>query len=183
MIGWIVLVPAWLAAAFLQRSPRFLLAMMVVVWVADTAAYFAGHRFGRRELAPQISPGKTWEGVLGAFAAVLVYGFAASFILLQPPANTFDRVAMVVFVAAMTVLGIVGDLFESWIKRGAGAKDSGSLLPATAACSTELTALRQRCRSQRFTIYRRWVERETPCNPRIHRQYRRQHARCGGSPF
>lgn len=129
IVGWIVLVPAWLAAAFLQRSPRFLLAMMLVVWVADTAAYFAGHRFGRRKLAPQISPGKTWEGVLGAFAAVLVYGFAASFILLQPPANTFDRVAMLVFVAAMTVLGIVGDLFESWIKRGAGAKDSGSLLP------------------------------------------------------
>ncbi len=64
-VGWIVLVPTWLAAAFLQRSPWLLLAMLLVVWVADTAAYFAGRRFGRRKLAPQISPGKTWEGVIG----------------------------------------------------------------------------------------------------------------------
>lgn len=127
-VGWIVLVPAWLAAAFLQRSPWLLLAMLLVVWIADTAAYFAGRRFGRRKLAPQISPGKTWEGVMGAFAAVLIFGFAASFVL-QPSANAFDRLVMIIFVAAMTVLSIVGDLFESWIKRGAGAKDSGSLLP------------------------------------------------------
>ena len=128
MVGWIVLVPAWLAAAFLQRAPWLLLAMLLVVWVADTAAYFAGRFFGRRKLAPQISPGKTWEGVIGAFAAVLIYGFCASFVL-QPSANGFDRLATIVFVAAMTVLSIVGDLFESWIKRVAGAKDSGGLLP------------------------------------------------------
>ena len=128
IVGWIVLVPAWLAAAFLQRSPWILLAMLLVVWVADIAAYFAGHRFGRRKLAPQISPGKTWEGVIGAFIAVLAYGFLASFVL-QSSANVFDRLAMLVFVAAMTVLGIVGDLFESWIKRGAGMKDSGNMLP------------------------------------------------------
>ena len=128
MVGWIVLVPAWLAAAVLQRSPWLLLAMLLVVWVADTAAYFAGRSFGRRKLAPQISPGKTWEGVIGAFAAVLIYGFVASFVL-QPSANVFDRMVTIIFVAAMTVLSIVGDLFESWIKRGAGAKDSGGLLP------------------------------------------------------
>jgi phosphatidate cytidylyltransferase len=127
-VGWIVLVPAWLAAVFLQRSPWLLLAMLLVVWVADTAAYFAGRSFGRHKLAPQISPGKTWEGVIGAFAAVVIYGFAASFVL-QPSANVFDRLVTIAFVAAMTVLSIVGDLFESWIKRGAGAKDSGNLLP------------------------------------------------------
>lgn len=127
-VGWIVLVPAWLAAVFLQRSPWLLLAMLFVVWIADTAAYFCGRRFGRRKLAPQISPGKTWEGVAGAFVAVLVYGFAVSFAL-QPSANAYDRIVLLTFILALTVLSIVGDLFESWIKRVAGAKDSGNLLP------------------------------------------------------
>jgi phosphatidate cytidylyltransferase len=128
VVGWIVLVPAWLAIVSLQNAPRLLLAALLAVWIADIAAYFAGRRFGRRKLAPQISPGKTWEGVAGAFAAVLIYALLASFVL-QSPANIYDRVGMLVFFAALTVLGIVGDLFESWIKRGAGAKDSGNLLP------------------------------------------------------
>lgn len=127
-VGWMVLVPAWLAAVFLQRSPWLLLAMLLAVWIADTAAYFAGRRFGRRKLAPQISPGKTWEGVIGAFVAVLIYGFAVSFVL-QPSATFNARLVTMIFVCALTVLGMVGDLFESWIKRGAGVKDSGSLLP------------------------------------------------------
>jgi phosphatidate cytidylyltransferase len=126
--GWIVLVPAWLAAAFLQKMPWLLLAMLLVVWIADTAAYFAGRRFGRHKLAPQISPGKTWEGVVGAIVAVLAYGVALGFAL-QPSANVYDRLTMLIFLVALTLLGIVGDLFESWIKRGAGAKDSGNLLP------------------------------------------------------
>ena len=127
-VGWIVLVPAWLAAVFLQRLPWLLLAMLLVVWIADTAAYFAGRSFGRRKLAPQISPGKTWEGVIGAFIGVMIYGMVVSFVL-QPSANPYDRLVTMIFVSALTVLSIVGDLFESWIKRGAGAKDSGSLLP------------------------------------------------------
>lgn len=127
-VGWIVLVPAWLAIVSLQKSAGLLLTVLLTVWIADIAAYFAGRRFGRRKLAPQISPGKTWEGVIGAFVAVLIYGFAVSFVL-QPSANPYDRLVTMIFVSALTVLGIVGDLFESWIKRGAGAKDSGSLLP------------------------------------------------------
>ena len=127
-VGWMVLVPAWLAAVHLQRLPWLLLAVLLVVWVADIAAYFAGRRFGRRKLAPQISPGKTWEGVIGAFVAVLIYGSVASFVL-QPSANIHDRLVTLIFVAALTVLSMAGDLFESWIKRGAGVKDSGSLLP------------------------------------------------------
>jgi len=127
-VGWMVLVPAWLAIVSLQKSAQLLLAVLLAVWIADIAAYFAGRSFGRRKLAPQISPGKTWEGVIGAFAAVLIYGFVASFVL-QPSANFYDRLIMMVFVSALTVLSIVGDLFESWIKRVAGAKDSGALLP------------------------------------------------------
>ena len=128
VVGWIVLVPAWLAIVSLQTAPRFLLAALVAVWIADIAAYFAGRRFGRRKLAPQISPGKTWEGVAGAFAAVAVYALLVSFVL-QPSASFYDRTGLLIFFLALTVLGIVGDLFESWIKRGAGAKDSGNLLP------------------------------------------------------
>jgi phosphatidate cytidylyltransferase len=127
-VGWIVLVPAWLAIVSLQKSADLLLAVLLTVWIADIAAYFTGRRFGCHKLAPQISPGKTWEGVIGAFVAVLIYGFVASFVL-QPSANIYDRMFMLIFVSALTVLSIVGDLFESWIKRGAGAKDSGSLLP------------------------------------------------------
>ena len=128
VVGWIVLVPAWLAIVALQNAPRFLLAALFAVWIADIAAYFAGRRFGRRKLAPQISPGKTWEGVAGAFAAVVIYALLAGFVL-QPSAGLSDRARMLIFFLALTVLGIVGDLFESWIKRGAGAKDSGNLLP------------------------------------------------------
>jgi phosphatidate cytidylyltransferase len=126
--GWIVLVPAWLAVVRLQQSAWLLLVVLGVVWIADTAAYFAGHRFGRNKLAPQISPGKTWEGVIGAYIAVLAYALAASLIL-QPSANGYDRLAVLLFACVLTAFGIVGDLFESWIKRQAGAKDSGQLLP------------------------------------------------------
>ena len=128
VVGWLILVPAWVAFVFLQRSPWMLLAIVLIIWIADIAAYFAGRRFGRHKLAPQISPGKTWEGVVGAFIAVIVYGFGVSFLVL-PQANAYDRIVMLIFVCALTVLGIVGDLFESWIKRTAGAKDSGNLLP------------------------------------------------------
>jgi phosphatidate cytidylyltransferase len=126
--GWIVLVPAWLAVVRLQQSAWLLLVVLGVVWIADTAAYFAGHRFGRNKLAPQISPGKTWEGVIGAYIAVLGYALAASLIL-QPSANGYDHLAVLLFACVLTAFGIVGDLFESWIKRQAGAKDSGQLLP------------------------------------------------------
>lgn len=126
--GWIVLVPAWLALAALQRSATLLLAVLVIIWIADTAAYFAGHRFGRHKLAPLISPGKTWEGVIGAFAAVAVYAMFLS-MLLEPKANIVDRLSLLLFACVMTTFGIAGDLFESWIKRQAGTKDSGQLLP------------------------------------------------------
>jgi len=126
--GWIMLVPAWLAVVRLQQSASLLLVVFGAVWIADTAAYIAGHRFGRNKLAPQISPGKTWEGVIGAYIAVLAYALAASLIL-QPSAKGYDRLAVLLFACMLTAFGIVGDLFESWIKRQAGAKDSGQLLP------------------------------------------------------
>jgi phosphatidate cytidylyltransferase len=77
VVGWLVLIAAWVALVELQaRSPWLALAAMAMVWVADIAAYFAGRAFGRRKLAPSISPGKTWEGVFGALAAVALYALA-----------------------------------------------------------------------------------------------------------
>lgn len=125
--GLVVLLPAWLALARLQADPAALLQILGVIWVADTAAYAVGRRWGRHKLAPTISPGKTWEGVGGAAAAVAVYygllsasGWASSW------AHGWSGGLLVACVAAIS---IVGDLLESWVKRRAGVKDSGALLP------------------------------------------------------
>lgn len=128
LAGWLLIVPAWLAMVLLQGSPMLLLILLLMVWIADSAAYFAGRRFGRHKLAPHISPGKTWEGVIGAALALLAYGFAISFVL-QREGSFYDRTGLLVFIMVLLVFSIVGDLFESWIKRQTGAKDSGDLLP------------------------------------------------------
>ena len=128
MAGWLTLVPATLALVELQARPAQLLLLLGIVWIADTAAYLAGRRFGRHRLAPTVSPGKTWEGVAGAGIAVAVYyGLAyASGLPLDAPWSPATGWLLFLTVFAMS---IEGDLFESWIKRTAGVKDSGSLLP------------------------------------------------------
>ena len=122
--GWMVLVPAWLALARLQAEPERLLALLGVVWIADTAAFLAGRAWGRHRLAPAISPAKSWEGVAGACAAVAVYYVALS--IFTPEWRGWSGG---VLFAGVTVMSVVGDLYESWIKRQAGVKDSGALLP------------------------------------------------------
>lgn len=126
--GVIVLVTAWYALYLLQANAPRLLVLLGVVWMADTAAYFAGRRFGRRKLAPDISPGKTWEGVLGAVAGVGVY-YGALWWAWAPDFLAGNRALDLVLVVGMLALSIEGDLFESWLKRRAGVKDSGTLLP------------------------------------------------------
>jgi phosphatidate cytidylyltransferase len=123
--GWVVIVPAWLALSRLQSDPRFLLTILGVIWLADTAAYVVGRRWGRRKLAPRISPGKTWEGLAGAGAAVAVYYVA----LLIAASGGWASAGGAVLFGAVAVMGVVGDLFESWVKRQAAVKDSGGLLP------------------------------------------------------
>jgi phosphatidate cytidylyltransferase len=125
--GWMVLVPAWLAVARLQAEPERLLAILGVVWIADTAAYLAGRAWGRHRLAPRVSPAKTWEGVAGACAAVAVYYVALS--IFVPDGHWWRGWSGAVLFAGITLMSIVGDLYESWIKRQAGVKDSGALLP------------------------------------------------------
>ena len=146
--GWIVAWPAWLAFVVLRdTSPWLLLALAALVWVADIAAYFSGKRFGRRKLAPAVSPSKTWEGVHGALAGVLAYG-----VVLCAVADRYDTAFSKIFepawgvpaIGAMLVLtgvSIVGDLFESWMKRGAGLKDSSGLLPGHGGILDRIDAL------------------------------------------
>jgi phosphatidate cytidylyltransferase len=120
--GFAVLMPAALAMTAL--APLEVLLVLVLVWIADTAAYFAGRAWGKRRLAPAISPGKSWEGVAGGLIGAALYAIII--------ASITERGAWLALVATAVLLGmvgIVGDLFESAAKRQAGVKDSGNLLP------------------------------------------------------
>jgi phosphatidate cytidylyltransferase len=121
--GFLVLLPTWLALTHLRSiHPYLLLALVMTVWIADSAAYFAGKAFGRHKLVPEISPGKTWEGVGGALVAVALYGFVLCKLL------GFDY-WLIPGLWMLTIMSIIGDLFESLLKRNVGIKDSGSILP------------------------------------------------------
>jgi phosphatidate cytidylyltransferase len=112
----------------MQLEPVLLLLFLGAVWIADTAAYFTGRRFGKRKLAPRISPGKTIEGLVGAYVGVLIY-ITIVLRVYMPEAQLANYVSLWVFGFIVTSLSVEGDLFESWFKRQAGAKDSGDLLP------------------------------------------------------
>lgn len=129
VVGLVVLVPTALALAYLRlQGVGVLLFSMALIWVADIGAYFCGRAFGRNKLAPAISPGKTWEGAMGGGVAVLVLGSAVLFSQ-GYVAGVGHGVLAVVLLIALTAFSIMGDLFESLIKRQAGFKDSSQLLP------------------------------------------------------
>ncbi|MFP5403089.1 MAG: phosphatidate cytidylyltransferase [Gammaproteobacteria bacterium] len=136
LVGAVVLLPTWAALLELHaRGPAVLLGIMAIVWIADSAAYFAGRRFGRHKLAPAISPGKTWEGVAGALVALALY---AALIGAYAGLPLLSLLAML---AGLLYLSILGDLFESWIKRVSGMKDSGTLLPGHGGVLDRIDAL------------------------------------------
>lgn len=125
--GAAVLVPAWLALGVLQDAePEAALMLFLLIWAADTGAYFAGRRWGRRRLAPAISPGKTLEGVAGGAAATVAVALGFAVYWGVGPAVGTGLIAWSVFVV---LVSISGDLFESNWKRLASLKDSGGLLP------------------------------------------------------
>lgn len=127
LTGLIVLIPTWLALVQLRiPGPGILLALFAVVWMADVAAYFSGKRFGRNKLAPNISPGKTWEGAIGAVIGVVIYGICIRFATGYAPMPLLPWVIALVFI---TAISIIGDLYESMLKRQAGIKDSSNVLP------------------------------------------------------
>lgn len=130
-LGLVLIVAAWAALVALHaRGPWLLVGVMALAWVADIAAYAAGRACGRHKLAPSISPGKTWEGVAGAVAGVLAYGAAAAAAAgLLADSSALRLLGAALLLVLFTAISVVGDLFESLIKRQAGVKDSSNLLP------------------------------------------------------
>ena len=124
LLGLLLMASIWLALICAKGAdPWLLLALLATIWIADSAAYFTGKNFGKHKLAPSISPGKTWEGVLGALIAVTIFG---AILYLG-----FNVKTLAIFPALwiVTSFGVIGDLFESMLKRQANLKDSGNLLP------------------------------------------------------
>ena len=152
VIGLVLLWTAWLALTLAKTiGINFILSVFCLVWVADISAYFGGKAFGKRKLAPAISPGKSWAGVWSGMAGALLLAACWCWLdaSLHPvSASLYTRVAMrfgviglglaVMFLAAMSV---VGDLFESLVKRAAGAKDSSGLLPGHGGVLDRIDAL------------------------------------------
>ncbi|HEX4267821.1 MAG TPA: phosphatidate cytidylyltransferase [Steroidobacteraceae bacterium] len=127
LAGLLSLVPAWLALTHLRyvtpHGSEWVLFSLVLVWMADIGAYFFGRRFGRRRLAPAVSPGKTWEGALGGLVASGIVAVAGG-AWFRLPLQQFLLLCL-----AAVAFSIVGDLTESLLKRFAGMKDSGTLFP------------------------------------------------------
>jgi phosphatidate cytidylyltransferase len=155
MIGFVVLAAAWLAVAQARHvGINFLLSILALVWTADICAYFAGRAFGGRvmpgKLAPSISPGKTWEGVWGGMAGVLVLALAWSWLDKVLSATTpslygellaGQRWTMLLAIMGLAAMSVVGDLIESLLKRSAQVKDSSQLLPGHGGVLDRIDAL------------------------------------------
>ena len=148
--GWIVVFPTWLAFLILHdQSPWLFLSFAFIVWVADVFAYFVGKAIGKQKLAPSISPGKTVQGALGGMAGVALYFFVWKMLAEQSVsrgetwANQLLSHGLWVlgFFVLLGVLSVIGDLFESWMKRGAGMKDSSGLLPGHGGFLDRIDAL------------------------------------------
>ena len=127
LMGVFVLVPAWAGLFLLKEAGWFwLLYVLLIAWVADIGAYFAGRKWGKRKLAPKVSPGKSWEGVLGGLAGTSLLALAVGLGREMPASQIFMLIALTLVV---TLVSVLGDLTESMIKREAGMKDSSNLLP------------------------------------------------------
>lgn len=155
-LGPVLLGAAWLAIAQARAiGVNFVLSMLALVWAADIAAYLFGKLFGRRKLAPTISPGKSWEGAIGGFGGVVLlaclwmqadlrFGFdgPSLYSLLLASLGWGGLMAWLVL---LTALSVVGDLFESLVKRAAGVKDSSGLLPGHGGVLDRIDALLPVC--------------------------------------
>jgi phosphatidate cytidylyltransferase len=133
-LGVLLILAAMQAFVFMQKgNPWVCLAILGIAWVSDISAYFAGRKFGGKKLAPNISPGKTWAGVWGALVGVLVYALLLIAVLWFRDASITKASQMLavfpLLALILAVLGILGDLFESLLKRQAGIKDSSNILP------------------------------------------------------
>jgi phosphatidate cytidylyltransferase len=128
--GLLVIVPTWVAVVSLHgagdHGQWWTLLALLIVWAADIGAYFSGRLFGRRKLAPTISPGKTWAGVYGALVAGALVTYVGGMLL----GVSGGKLLGLLVVSLLTVVAsVVGDLLESLMKRHAAVKDSGNLFP------------------------------------------------------
>lgn len=152
VLGLLGLWAAWLALTQARLAGiNFLLSVLALVWAADIAAYFAGRAFGRRKLAPSISPGKSWEGVVGGMVGVLALALLWTQLdarLAMDSASVYTRLVQQLgwaltlpVLLALAGMSVVGDLVESLVKRAAGAKDSSRLLPGHGGVLDRVDAL------------------------------------------
>lgn len=143
LMGLLVLAPAWMAAVYLVSFPRgggLIVVMVLIVAAADIGAYFAGRAWGKHKLAEVVSPKKTWEGFWGGMAAASVLALLLWSQLPPPQAHiSLSEVLVVLLVTALA--SVVGDLTVSMVKREAGVKDSGSLLPGHGGILDRLDSL------------------------------------------
>lgn len=125
----LIFIPAYYALTVIHAlfGPWQLISIMAIAWVADTGAYFVGKKFGKHKLAKKISPGKSVEGAIGGMLLVIVYLSSLHYFNLAYYLPTYNHVFK--FAIIVTVISIIGDLFESWLKRVANVKDSGNILP------------------------------------------------------
>ena len=129
LIGWLILLPAWQGLLILKQWPQantLILMLMVLIWSADIGAYFTGKTFGKRKLAPRVSPGKSWEGAIGGAVISLL---VASLFAQKLSHLTLSALQILLMMVPVVVLSIIGDLTESMFKRQSGIKDSSNLLP------------------------------------------------------
>jgi phosphatidate cytidylyltransferase len=130
LAGYLAILPAWAAGSYLDGSSEhgaaWVLYVLVLIWCADVFAYFSGRHFGGRKLAPRISPGKTWAGVYGGFIGAVLYALICGLTI----GIRGQGLLMFALLSALTIaVSVMGDLFESLIKRHSGQKDSGRLFP------------------------------------------------------
>ncbi len=125
LLGQLLLVSAWDSLYYLkmQESAVALLFLMLLIWSADSGAYFAGKAFGKNKFASNVSPGKTWEGIYGGLVAALIVGLVYVMVMSE---NIY---AVFFFTIVTVIFSITGDLFESILKREVDIKDSGNILP------------------------------------------------------
>lgn len=138
--GACILSMAYLTLCYLKTvSAQYVLYVLALVWSADTGAFFVGRRFGRHKLAPEVSPGKTWEGVLGALVLGYLVSAGVYFMLDFPKQFSFLFWSLLSIITVL--MSIVGDLFESLFKRLRNLKDSGTLLPGHGGVLDRLDSL------------------------------------------
>ncbi|MAA75218.1 MAG: hypothetical protein CMN28_10990 [Salinisphaeraceae bacterium] len=141
LVGLVILAAAFVAVLGVHGLPRgaeWLLLLFLLIWAADTGAYFAGHAYGARKLAPKVSPGKTLEGAAGGLVACVLIALVAAWWFALNPMQTVGLVLLSLFIAPVSV---IGDLTESMFKRQAGIKDSGQIFPGHGGVLDRLDSL------------------------------------------